>query len=136
MADFKCEDGKYLSAEEVTTMLAYDDVGAPRPDAYDDVVFDATSIKGAAYRCRTEAEREAAEGAAKADAERAEARAKAQEVARKENQKRLAKLAGSADIATAPVNTGVRAVVNDAGPSGGDTASDTGARAGAGRARG
>lgn len=73
MADFTCSPGKVLTREETEAMLNYDEAGMARPDAYKDVVFDATSVTGSVYRCKTQQELDR-EGAARLDAERAATR--------------------------------------------------------------
>lgn len=59
MADFKCEPGRVLTRAETEAMLNYDEAGVARPAEYQDVVFDATGIQGAVYRCKTSQEKEA-----------------------------------------------------------------------------
>jgi hypothetical protein len=129
MAEFKCEPGKVLSNDEVAQMLAYDEVGVARPEAYDGVVFDATGISGAVYRCKTTDEATAGDETAKAAADASAARAKRLEVA--EQYKVKVAQGDGGDIATQAVNTGVRAVEGntnvDAGDDGGP---NTGSRAG------
>lgn len=137
MAEFKCDSGKVLSAAEVADMLAYDEAGVRRPARYDDVITDNTSGSGLVYRCKTTAEKKAMDEAHEAGL-RASREADAR-IARVREE--AAKGGGGGDaIATAPVDTGTalrlgaaevtaadigdtagRAVVNDAGPSGGDT---------------
>ena len=131
MADFKCSQGKVLSQDEVAEMLTYDEVEVPRPDGYDDVVFDATGIGGAVYRCKTNAEKEADNAAAKATNEASAAYQERLAKAEKYKADRAAKIHGG-DIATAPVNTGVRAVEGNTsvGDTGGDDGPNTGSRAG------
>lgn len=67
MSDFKCSPGKVLTRAETEDMLNYDEAGVARPEEYADVVFDATSIRGAVYRCKTEAEQEASKRVVAAD---------------------------------------------------------------------
>jgi hypothetical protein len=127
MAGFTCEPGKVLSNEEAAEMLAYDTAGVARPDAYADVVFDATGITGAVYRCRTEDEKKAAQARYDADRERSEALASRVREIRTEAAEAAQKAGG--DMASEPVSiapTGnVRTVVNDAGePGDADTGGD------------
>ena len=112
MADFSCSAGKILSREETEKLLAYDNAGVARPAAYDDVVFDATGIRGAVYRCKTTEEKKANDAAHAAELARAgrvaglgrEARASAAEAA----------AANVRDMSSEPINLDPNAV-----PSGG-----------------
>jgi len=105
---FSCSDGKVLDQDDVREMLAYDNAGVVRPDAYDDVVFDATSVKGAVYRCKTADEKKAEkEGAARAKEEA------------DWMEKRVAEIRNKAGLPTAMAPTNAppaRTIVNDTGP--------------------
>jgi hypothetical protein len=130
MAEFKCESGKVLDNDEVAKMLSYDAVGVARPEAYNDVVFDATGISGANYRCKTTDERKADEAAHKADLERSQ---RATNLLAEAEQYKAKKAAAGGDIATSAVNTGTRAVEgNTSVDAGADDGANTGSRAGAG----
>lgn len=134
MADFTCEPGKVLTVEETQDMLAYDEVGMPRPDRYNDVVFDGTQIQGAVYRCRTNAEQEEAEAAANGAKEAAAARAARME--RVEGEKvELAAKQGGAGMLDGAVNTGRQVEGNTSVGAGADAGANTGGRAGDGASR-
>jgi hypothetical protein len=128
---FKCDAGKVLSNDEVAQMLAYDEVGVARPSEYDNVVFDATGISGAVYRCKTTDEVKAGDEAAKAAREASDARAKRLETA---EEYKVKQAGAGGDIATSPVNTGTRAVEGNTSVdnTGGDAGANTGSRATAG----
>lgn len=114
MADFSCEPGKVLSASEAEAMLAYDNAGLARPDAYNDVVFDASGITGAVYRCKTADEKKRDEAAHKEEMERAERVAKLRDAARAEASKRAA-TAATSDLATEEVKLDPNATPVDDG---------------------
>jgi hypothetical protein len=94
--------GSVLSQSEVEDMLAHDAAGVVRPEKYDGVVFDATSITGAVYRYATDEERKAGDAAAEDARAASDARAK-----------RLDKLRAGAGV---PVAETVRVPVADAAP--------------------
>jgi hypothetical protein len=111
---FSCKEGKVLTNEEVRDMLRYDNAGLARPDEYDDVVFDSTSVRGAVYRCQTAEEKNELEAQHAATLKAAQDEEKAIADLR-------AKVLGEAAMAGA----GVRAVVNDAGTATGVADTDT-----------
>ena len=112
---FKCEAGKWLSDEEAADMLAYEEVGQRRPDAYADVIFDNTSGIRSGYRCKTDDEKSRVEAAAQATREAA--------VAADARRTRVMKEAGidpATGVASRPqaFNTGVDLNPQDTGATG------------------
>lgn len=130
MAQFKAEAGKVMSQDEVAKMLSYDNAGVARPEEYDDVVFDATGISGAVYRVKTAEQKKADEEAHAAGLESAK---RAEKLAAEAEEYKVSLAQRGGDIATSPVNTGVRAVEgNTSVDGGGDPGPNTGGRAGTG----
>lgn len=132
MAEFKAEPGHVLTIEETQDMLAYDEVGMPRPDRYKDVVFDATGIQGAVYRVRTDAEQAEADASATSAKEASDARAARLARVEEEKASLAAEQFGAAGMLSGAVNTGTRAVEGntDVGATaGGDAGANTGGRA-------
>lgn len=112
MADFKCEPGKVLTRQEAEAMLNYDEAGIARPEEYADVVFDATSIQGAVYRCKTDAEMEAAKSR-QAAREATQARQEAIDKLKLERREQLAADLG-VDPASLPIDLAPTATFNAA----------------------
>lgn len=112
MADFKCEPGKVLTRQETEAMLNYDEAGMARPEEYADVVFDATSIQGAVYRCRTDAEMEAVKSR-QAARDATQARQEAIDALKMERREQLAKDLG-VDPASLPIDLAPTATFNAA----------------------